>query len=188
MTDHERDRHRMPSRDGRHDSHSMSRRINPDAGEQRTSLRATGLLLTTVGGIFTIVGVADFFRSFASTASGVGSMPTKFWCAFVGLPLLGIGIAILKAGYLGTMTRYVAGETAPVARDAMGAVLDGSSDTIEGVSRSIARGMREGSTPQPNLDKGTIRERIAKLEALHREGIIDDEDFEEQKDRILDEI
>lgn len=192
MNRHEQDPSRVPSRDDRHDSRTMSRRINPHASEQRGSLRAIGLLLTTVGGIFAIVGAVDFFASFSAVRSGVPDGPDKFWCLFVGLPMLGVGISILRAGYLGTMTRYVAGETAPVARDAMGALLDESQDTIEGVSRSIARGIREGSASASasaaNRDNAPIRERIAKLEALRSDGIIDDEDFEEQKDRILNEI
>jgi membrane protease subunit (stomatin/prohibitin family) len=40
--------------------------------------------------------------------------------AFIGLPLIGIGTSMVRAGYLGPATRYIAGEVAPTLRDALG--------------------------------------------------------------------
>ena len=37
-------------------------------------------------------------------------------------------------------------------------------------------------------EQKTVRERLEKLEGLRRDGLIDDEDFEEQKDRILSDL
>ena len=68
-------------------------RINPQAHSQRTALRLLGGILVAVGGIFTLVGLTSFFSSFGSFES-----PDKFWCAFVGLPMLGFGVMLLKLG------------------------------------------------------------------------------------------
>src|SRR3970040_2565458 len=46
-------------------------------------------------------------------------MPPNFWRAFIGLPLMGVGGTMMRVGYLGPATRYVAGEVAPTIKDAL---------------------------------------------------------------------
>lgn len=96
----------------------MARGVKADwhDGTKRLA-RWGGLVLVTVGGLLTLTAFADFFASFGDPASG---MPTRFWMAFLGLPMLGIGSTMLKAGFLGEGARYVAGEVTPVAQDVMG--------------------------------------------------------------------
>jgi hypothetical protein len=43
-------------------------------------------------------------------------MPSKFWMAFVGLPLIAVGGWFLQAGFVGAASRFVASETAPAVR------------------------------------------------------------------------
>jgi hypothetical protein len=62
--------------------------------------------------LFMIVGYGSFFASFGSFEP-----PRFFWCAFVGMPLLFVGIVMCMFGYLGAFQRYVTGESAPVAKD-----------------------------------------------------------------------
>ncbi len=81
----------------------------------RTGLRVGGAVLAGIGLILTVIAFADFFGSM-----GTFAMPTKFWMGFIGLPLIAIGVAMMRAGYLGTATRYVAGEVAPTVKDALG--------------------------------------------------------------------
>lgn len=100
-----------------------------------------GWLLVIVGGIFTLVGLIDFFSAF----SGKGP-PEKFWCAFVGLPMLGIGTFLLKLGYMGTVMRYMAGETVPVASDAMNEMAHGTREGVEVFTGAIRRGLTGNST------------------------------------------
>jgi len=38
-------------------------------------------------------------------------MPEYFWCAFIGIPLLGIGIQMCKIGYLKPIADYLIEET-----------------------------------------------------------------------------
>jgi len=124
-----------------------SRAINPHSNAQRTLLRLVGGVLTVVGGIFALVGFASFFSAFGGTGA-----PDKFWCVFVGLPMLGFGMMLLKMGFLGTAARYVAGEVAPVATDTLNYVADETHDSVRKVAGAVASGMRDAqrstATPQ----------------------------------------
>lgn len=61
-------------------------RIDPQHQPVRDTLRAVGPVVLAIGGLFMIVGAVDFFSSFGSF-----DPPTKFWCFFVGMPLLFLG-------------------------------------------------------------------------------------------------
>ena len=80
----------------------------PKHQEIRTLLRAIGPLMVLAGVILAIVGIASFFSAF-----GTHEPPKRFWCVFIGVPLVGIGMGICKFAFLGTIGRYVAGEAAP---------------------------------------------------------------------------
>jgi hypothetical protein len=87
----------------------------------RSILRIGGPILLGIGLLLTVGGMASFFSAFGSFA-----MPTNFWMAFVGLPLIAVGAGMTKIGYLGPATRYVAGEVTPTIRDTLGALGIGS--------------------------------------------------------------
>lgn len=93
--------------------------IDPNHQQKQQGLRTLGGVLVAVGGILTAIGMISFFSAFG----GFG-MPRYFWCAFIGLPMLGIGGNLLRFGYLGTATRYVAGEVAPVVKDTIAYLRD----------------------------------------------------------------
>ena len=78
----------------------------------RTVLRVGGPIIAGVGLLLMIVGFGSFFASFGSFEP-----PRYFWCAFLGMPLLFVGIAMCMFGYMGAFHRHVAGESAPVAKD-----------------------------------------------------------------------
>jgi hypothetical protein len=78
-----------------------------------------------VGLLLTLGGMISFFSAFGSFAGP----PQDFWMAFIGLPLIAVGAAMTKAGYLGPATRYVAGEVTPTIRDTLGALGIGPSLT-----------------------------------------------------------
>jgi hypothetical protein len=92
----------------------------------RSFLRIGGPILLGVGLLLTIAGMVSFFSAFGS----FGAMPDNFWMAFIGLPLMAIGAAMTKAGYLGPATRYVAGEVTPAIRDTLGALGIGGTPRI----------------------------------------------------------
>jgi double zinc ribbon protein len=87
--------------------------LDPGHAAKRNVLRGIGVVLVVIGGLLTAAGLADFFSSFNSA----GAFPTRFWMAFIGLPILGWGLRICKFAFLGDISRYTAGEVAPVARD-----------------------------------------------------------------------
>ena len=115
------------------------RRVNPNAQGQRTALRGLGAVLALVGGAFTAVGLIDFFGSMSAHAGP----PQYFWCAMVGLPLLGFGSMLLKFGYMGAIGRYVAGEAAPVASDTINYLGEEAAPGIRSAVRSVAEGLAD---------------------------------------------
>ena len=105
--------------------------INRGHESQRTGLKAIGFVCILFGAGFAITGLVDFFGSFGE----FGRMPTKFWCIFVGMPLVAVGIVCLRAGFAGKITRYYAGEIAPVAKDTANYLIDGTRETLTSTVR-----------------------------------------------------
>lgn len=105
----------------------------------RTVLRVGGPLIATAGLIFMIVGFGSFFASF-----GTFETPRFFWCAFVGMPLLFVGIAMCMFGFLGAFQRYVAGESAPVAKDVVNYMGENIQPGVKAVAKAITEGISEG--------------------------------------------
>ena len=112
---------------------------SPQQDMIRGFLRVVGPLTALAGLVFLIVGVASFFSAFGSFEP-----PRYFWCCFVGIPLLGVGIALSKAGYIGAIYRYFAAETTPVATDAFNEMAEGSQPGLRTAARSITEGIEEG--------------------------------------------
>lgn len=98
----------------------------------RDFLRYVGPAVAIVGLGFTVVGVGDFFMAFGSFQP-----PRYFWCAFVGMPLLGIGIHLSRLAYLGPLARYVAEETAPVGKDVINYMARGTEPAVRAVASAI---------------------------------------------------
>ena len=88
--------------------------------QTRNSLRLFGILSIIVALICIITGFKDAFISpIGPFAINNSSNPFgKFWLMFIGIPLLGVGIAMTKAGYIGKVAEYGAKEITPVAKDA----------------------------------------------------------------------
>ena len=119
---------------------SNRRLIDPGHRPVRGALRVLGPLLMIIGGIFVLVGGIDFFSAFGR----LGGPPTKFWCLFVGLPLLSIGGAITKTAYLGRIARYYSQEMTPVATDTFNYAARETKDGIRDVVGAISEGLRDG--------------------------------------------
>jgi ribosomal protein L40E len=96
-----------------------------DQAAVRSGLQVGGGVIFVIGLILTVISFADFFG-----AMGNYAMPTNFWMAFIGLPMIGIGVAMMRAGFLGPATRYVAGEVAPTIKDALGYVGIGAQQAV----------------------------------------------------------
>lgn len=71
-------------------------------------LKILGLLLLATGITFVVIGFVDVFGSFGD------GMPSKFWCFFVGFPVIFVGASMSVLGFRGEIHRYVKNESAPI--------------------------------------------------------------------------
>ncbi len=110
--------------------------MNNKQRQTRENLRSIGILVTAVGAIFTLVGLGSFFSAFGSFEP-----PRYFWCAFIGMPLIGLGTSLMRYGYMGAVTRYVAGEVAPVAKDTINYLADGTDGALQTIGKAVGAGM-----------------------------------------------
>jgi membrane protease subunit (stomatin/prohibitin family) len=111
--------------------------INPGHSNTRDVLRIVGPVLVVVGLVFIVIGIGSFFAAFG----GFGP-PRYFWCAFVGMPILFVGLVMSKFGYLGRVSRYVAGETAPVAKDTFNYMAEGTQQGVQTLATAVGEGLR----------------------------------------------
>jgi hypothetical protein len=107
----------------------------------RLFLRVFGPLLTLAGLIFIAVGMISFFSAFGSFGP-----PRYFWCCFVGTPILFIGFVMCKFGYFGSIVRYIAAESAPVAKDTVNYMAEGTAGAVKTVARAVAEGVQEAQS------------------------------------------
>ena len=118
---------------------SDEERINPGHTQVRKVLRLVGPVTLGVGVLFMIVGIGSFFSSFGSFGP-----PRYFWCCFVGMPLIMAGVVMCQFGFMGAITRYQAGEVAPVGKDTFNYLADGTKGGVKTVASAIGAGLSEG--------------------------------------------
>jgi ribosomal protein L40E len=126
--------------------------IDPRHDERRALLRAIGAVLLGLGVVLTAIGLISFFSSF-----GTFQPPRYFWAAFLGLPLIVVGLAIIRLGYLGAFFRYFSGEVTPVARDTFNAMAEGAQPGVETVAHAVGRGLAAGFGATAPAGEATIR-------------------------------
>jgi len=80
--------------------------------------------------------------------SGLPGGIKLFFLAFLGLPMMGVGAMITKFAYMGSVFRYIAGETAPVGKDTFNYMADGTKDSIGDLAQSIGAGLATGMAGQ----------------------------------------
>lgn len=124
----------------------MNNTINDPKHEKTVKvLRIIGPIVLGIGLIFTVVGMASFFTTFGS-----GSEPSLFWCAFIGLPLTALGVWLTALGYMKKFGSFVASQAAPVAKDTINYVIDGTSDTISQTVNKIKKDGQNTNVICPN--------------------------------------
>lgn len=139
----------------------MSQMMNQGHANNRAVLRILGPILVLVGLIFIIVGVSSFFGAFNSSLPTPGHSfgndfgqttasrgPSNFWCAFVGAPILFVGIVMCKFAFLGSVMRYAANEVAPVGSDVVNYMATNTRGAVKTVASAIGEGLAQGGTPQ----------------------------------------
>lgn len=118
-------------------------KIDPRHEQTRSVLRWVGISLIVVGGTLTLIGMVSFFMAFG----GMGP-PRFFWCAFVGMPIGFVGLVLTSYGFLGSVLRYSAQETAPVGKDTFNYMAEGTKDSVKTLASAVGEGLRAGS-PAP---------------------------------------
>ena len=123
----------------------MSKLQTPQHNKARSFLRVAGPLVAGIGLLFLLIGMISFFSAFG----GLGP-PKLFWCCFVGMPLLFVGIVLCMFGFMGSVARYTAGEQVPVATDAIDDLAEGTKGAVKTTARAVAEGVKEGLSNQSN--------------------------------------
>ncbi len=131
---------------------------DPKHDSLRGALRVIGPLVVLTGVIFTAIGMISFFSAFGSFG-----MPRYFWCCFVGMPLMGIGGAICKFAYLGSISRYISNEITPVGRDTFNQLAHGTKDSFRMLAGSVREGLEGTTTAEKECGCGTANDAEAKF-------------------------
>lgn len=131
----------------------MSRRYNLDTDRHRSNrsvLRIIGPIVLIAGILLTVVGIGGFFLGMINafdqgpSFDGPPSEFKLFFLAFIGIPLMGIGGAITKFAFMGSIARYAASEIAPVGKDTANYVIDGTKDAVGDLAQSVGAGIAAG--------------------------------------------
>jgi hypothetical protein len=130
---------------------------------KRNTLRVLGFIALLIGIPFAITGLISFFSSF-----GTFQPPKYFWCAFIGLPLIGLGIALLKMGFLGVAAAYVSDEVTPTVGKAASHVGSEVANAIKGTPDATAR--------------------MEQLKQLKDKGLITDAEYESKRQDIIKKL
>jgi hypothetical protein len=114
-------------------------KIDPKHASTRAVLRVVGPALALIGLVLIVIALVSFFSS-----SGTFGPPRYFWCAFLGIPVLFVGLAMSQYGYFGSIIRYVAGEAAPVQKDTFNYLAEGTQQGIRTAARAAGEGLAAG--------------------------------------------
>ena len=117
----------------------LKRLQTPEQKAAGNFLRKIGPLVFIAGLICIITAMINFFMAMSG-----GGEPRLFWLFFIGMPLMFVGGVMSQFSFLGMFTRFVAGETAPVAADTANYLADETKDAVETVAKSAAKGIAEG--------------------------------------------
>ena len=85
---------------------------NDKHNKVKTRLKIIGFIVLAIGLACTVTGMVDFF----TTAMNMKGMPKLFWLLFIGVPMLGIGGALLGFAFQREIMRYTKNEAVPALR------------------------------------------------------------------------
>jgi hypothetical protein len=128
-------------------------KIDPQHSPVRKFLRIAGPLTALTGLILTITGCAGLFSSLDDLSF---SRFKYAWCPFVGMPLIFAGSVMTMFGFVGRVARYQAGEIAPVVKDTVNYMADGTKDGIRTIASSIGAGIAEGMAGRPGSEPAAV--------------------------------
>jgi hypothetical protein len=115
---------------------SEERQIDPKHRATRKILRTLSPALAVVGLLLILVGMVSFFSAF-----GTFGPPRYFWCVFLGIPVLFVGVVLCLMGFLGSLARYVSGEAAPVQKDTFNYLAEGTKGGVKTLAQALGEGL-----------------------------------------------
>ncbi|BBO33242.1 hypothetical protein [Lacipirellula parvula] len=115
-----------------------SRLRPPSHSSFRLAMQVDGPVLLASGLLFTGIAIGIFF--FAMSGGGA---PRLFWCAFLGMPMMFVGGVMSMLGYVGVVQRYLAGETAPVAKDVVNYIGENTQRGMKAMAKAVTEGFME---------------------------------------------
>ena len=121
----------------------MSTPQKNDHESVKKKLKIIGFSLLAVGFVLTVIGFISFFSSMGSFAP-----PKFFWCAFLGLPLLGFGAMITSMAFRRELSKYAKDEMMPVVKEAGKEI----APTVQDLAAAVKRGLEdEGEGDKSNI-------------------------------------
>lgn len=126
----------------------MSPNHSPRNAVIRTVLRVGGPILLILGLLLIAIGLGSFFSAFGSF-----DRPRLFWCAFLGMPVLFIGIVMCKFGYMGDVLRYFAEEASPVVKDTANYLGENTQPGVKAVAKAVAEGILEAQSEAEQTER-----------------------------------
>lgn len=119
--------------------------------KKKQTLKICGFLCLSVGIIFSLIGLIDFFRAFSSMSGA----PTLFFFCFIGFPMIGAGAGMLSFGYRQEILRYSKNESVPVFNEAGKEIAPGVTD----IAAAVSKGLNNPDSPHANrCSCGTLNE------------------------------
>ena len=94
--------------------------------KMKKKAKTFGTIFLVIGLIIDVLGLASFFIAFTR-----GGFPTLFPLLFIGFPLTGLGIYLLKASAVGTIFGYYSSQTAPIAKDVANYMLEETREELK---------------------------------------------------------
>ena len=85
-----------------------------------------GIIALSIGLVLDVIGFISFFAAFINHG-----FPYLFPLLFIGFPLTGLGIYLLKASSIGTRFGYYSSQTAPIAKDVANYMIKGTREEIK---------------------------------------------------------
>jgi len=115
--------------------------IDHNHNQKKKLLKILGITILTIGLLLTVSGMFSFFQAFSDPGPSIDT--PKVGSMFIGMPLIFLGIVFTALGFMGEVARYQASEMAPVGKDVINYMVDGTKDSIETVARSIHNGISD---------------------------------------------
>ncbi|MHC5156993.1 MAG: zinc ribbon domain-containing protein [Planctomycetota bacterium] len=115
-------------------------KINPGHSKVRPVLRIIGPVMLAIGGLCILAALIDVARVIF-TGDG---FPQLFFLFFFGGPMLVVGFGLTSFAFMGAVARYQAGEVAPVAKDTINYMADGTQEGIKTAANALGQGLASG--------------------------------------------